>query len=207
MVIQPGTLSRLKPQPEVVQLEEEDILALEARFPDGVSSADILRIFQRLGMKLSEGTFRKYVQLGLLSRSKRIGMKGKHRGSIGLYPTSILRQIVAIKKMMAEGLTIEQLQKSWVRLRPRIEAIETDVSELIDDMAREVQGPHFEVQRREKLQGDLEEARVDAKELIQRLLDLEQEVSWSPDRAKQPLDSLDAEETEEGIGQPAGRFF
>jgi hypothetical protein len=38
------------------------------------------------GDKLTEPTFRKYVQLGLLPRSVRVGRKGKHRGSQGPLP-------------------------------------------------------------------------------------------------------------------------
>ena len=35
-------------------------------------------------MKFSEATLRKYVQLGLLPRSVRVGRKGKHQGSQGI---------------------------------------------------------------------------------------------------------------------------
>ena len=45
------------------------------------------------GVRLSEATFRKYVQAGLLPRSKRVGRKGKHRGSQGLYPVEAVRRI------------------------------------------------------------------------------------------------------------------
>ena len=208
MVIQPGTISRLKPQPEAAPHEEIDIQELEERYPDGVSSADILRVFRKCGVRLSEGTFRKYVQLGLLSRSKRIGKKGKHQGSIGLYPTSILRQILAIKRMMSEGLTIEQLQKSWLRFRPRIESIEADIAEFIEELEREMEGPHFETQRRERLADQIVETRREARDLIQRLLDLEQEVAWSPDREIQAKSADERDENVEEEGkQPAGRFF
>lgn len=202
MVMHPGMMSPLKAQPEVDVHDEQELQAMERRFGDGVSSAEILRFFQDRGMKLSEGTFRKYVQLGLLSRSKRVGKKGKHQGSKGLYPVGILRQILAIKRMMADGLTIEQLQMSWLRFRPRIDGVETDLTELLDDMAREVEGPRFDTQRRQHVVGEIEATRKDAQDLFRRLLLLEHEVAWSPDSAASETDWEEGEEE-----RPAGRFF
>lgn len=160
---------------------EEELLTLERRYPAGLSSAEILHLFQSRGERFSEATFRKYVQLGLLSRSRRVGRKGKHKGSRGIYPVSILRQVVAIKRMMAEGLTIEQIQQSWLRFRPRIEALETDLGELLEEMRREVARPRFETERRTRLEDDLRTARRDARELLKQLRSLEHEVSWSPE--------------------------
>ena len=48
--------------------------------------AQIVEAFTDAGVRLSEATFRKWVQLGLLPRSRRVGRKGKHQGSLGLYP-------------------------------------------------------------------------------------------------------------------------
>lgn len=189
----------LKPAPGRAAFGDAELAELEGRFADGISSADVLRLFQTRGVKLSEGTFRKYVQLGLLPRSRRVGKKGKHKGSKGLYPVSVVRQIVAIKQMMSDGLTIEQIQKSWLRFRPRIEAIETDLGDLLEEMRHETRGPHFDTQRRTHLEEELQAARGEARDLVQRLHHLEKEVSWSPDRA----------EVDEGWDeeQPAGRFY
>ena len=55
-------------------------------YPDGLSTQQIVELFAVEGERLSEATFRKYVQLGLLPRSVRVGRKGKHRGSQGRYP-------------------------------------------------------------------------------------------------------------------------
>ena len=200
MVMHPGSLPDLKPAPGTGVMREAELLELEKRYAEGISSAEVLRLFQDRGVKLSEGTFRKYVQLGLLPRSRRVGAKGKHKGSKGLYPVSVLRQIVAIKQMMSDGLTIEQIQKSWIRFRPRIEAIETDLGELLEEMRQELRGPHFDTRRREHLQDELKAARSEARDLVQRLHHLEQEVSWSPDKAEE----ADGWEDEE---QPAGRFY
>jgi hypothetical protein len=88
---------------------EEEIVEIESANPSGLSSGDIVDFFASRGMRFSEATFRKYVQLGLLPRSRRVGSKGKHKGSKGIYPTSTIRQIVEIKKMMALDYTIEEI--------------------------------------------------------------------------------------------------
>src|SRR5207244_8115785 len=65
---------------------------LELEYPQGISAAQIVDFFVPRGVKLAQATFRKYVQLGLLPRSRRVGEKGKHRGSRGLYPASADRK-------------------------------------------------------------------------------------------------------------------
>jgi len=199
MVMRSGPLPSLKPAPGAAAFGERELVELERLFADGISSAEVLRLFQDRGVKLSEGTFRKYVQLGLLPRSRRVGKKGKHKGSKGLYPASVLRQIVAIKQMMSDGLTIEQIQRSWLRFRPRIEAIETDLADVLDEMRQELAGPHFDTRRRSRLEEELQSARGEAEDLVRRLYHLEQEVAWSPERA----DEDEAWEEE----RPAGRFY
>ena len=62
-------------------LGPEEIEKIEKDFAAGVPARTILEIFQPKGVRLSEATFRKYVQAGLLPRSRRVGRKGKHRGS------------------------------------------------------------------------------------------------------------------------------
>ena len=75
---------------------------LERKYAAGLSSVEILDVFASHDVALSEATLRKYVQLGLLPRSVRVGRKGKHQGSQGVYPVSVIRQILRIKQMMAE---------------------------------------------------------------------------------------------------------
>lgn len=93
-------------------LSSQELKDLERKFADGVRSSDILSTFQRKNQRLSEATLRKYVQLGLLPRSTRVGTKGRHSGSIGMYPVSALRQINDIKKGLSEGATLESLTTS-----------------------------------------------------------------------------------------------
>ncbi|HEX8954310.1 MAG TPA: hypothetical protein VF945_20795, partial [Polyangia bacterium] len=95
-----------------------------------MSSAQVVEVFRARGVKLSEATFRKYVQLGLLPRSRRVGRKGKHQGSMGLYPSTVVRRVNAIKQMMAESYTIEEIQRSFLRFKDEIEAVERGLKQL-----------------------------------------------------------------------------
>src|SRR5246127_912454 len=102
-------------------LEDRELDEIERAWPDGMTSRQIVDVFETRGIRFSEATLRKYVQLGLLPRSVRVGRKGKHRGSCGLYPANVVRQIVRIKEMMADDLTIEQIQKEFLFVRGDIE--------------------------------------------------------------------------------------
>ncbi len=81
-------------------INEKAIAAIEAQSPQGLTSAELLELCERYGKPLSEASLRKYVQLGLLPRSVRVGEKGKHRGSKGIYPVRIVRLLVLIRELM-----------------------------------------------------------------------------------------------------------
>jgi hypothetical protein len=87
-------------------LREEEVRAVETTYPDGLTAVQIVDAFTSRGVKLSEASFRKYVQQGLLPRSKRVGRKGKHKGSLGVYPAKVVRRINAVKQHMLDGYTI-----------------------------------------------------------------------------------------------------
>ncbi len=105
-------------------LSESDLRRVERQRPDGLTSSEILRVFAEVGVPLSEATLRKYVQLGLLPRSVRVGRKGKHQGSQGIYPVSVVRQIWQIKQMMANDYTIEQIQREVLFMRSDLELLD-----------------------------------------------------------------------------------
>ena len=62
--------------------------------------------------------------LGLLPRSVRVGRKGKHQGSQGMYPVGVVRQIKRIKEMMASDFTIDEIQREFLFARSDIEETE-----------------------------------------------------------------------------------
>ena len=65
-------------------INEATLSRIEKQHAGGLTSAEILDVFASHDIPLSEATLRKYVQLGLLPRSVRVGRKGKHQGSQGL---------------------------------------------------------------------------------------------------------------------------
>jgi hypothetical protein len=150
-------------------LGERDLAAIERTYADGLTSAQVVELFQARGIKLSEATFRKYVQLGLLPRSRRVGRKGKHQGSMGLYPPTTVRRVNAIKRMMGESYTIEEIQRSFLRFKDEIESIERGLKDLFAGFERELAGPELERGKRRSLDRDVEAARKAADELIGRL--------------------------------------
>ena len=147
-------------------LKPEELKKIEKEFAAGVPARVIVEIFRPRGVRLSEATFRKYVQTGLLPRSRRVGRKGKHRGSQGLYPVEAVRRINVIKKMMAEGMTLEDIKHSFVFLKNHIDRIDRELSEILDGLATELtQRPGAE-SRKIKLQGELNSLRSRAGELV-----------------------------------------
>ena len=110
----------------VDRLDSSTLSRLENEHEAGLSSAEILAVLEQHGVKFSEATLRKYVQLGLLPRSVRVGRKGKHQGSQGMYPVSVVRQILRIKRDDGRELTIEQIQREFLFVRGDIEELELD---------------------------------------------------------------------------------
>jgi hypothetical protein len=164
-------------------LSDEALAEIEAAHHDGLTSAQIVEIFKSRTVKFSEATFRKYVQLGLLPRSRRVGRKGKHQGSLGLYPASTVRRINEVKRMMAESYTIEEIQRSFLRFRDEIEGIERGLEAVFEGFERELAGDAFEGARKQKLERELADTRKVATDLVGRLEVLERQVTSPLERA------------------------
>ena len=135
----------------------------------GVSAAAVLEMFRSRGVRLSEGTFRKYVQAGLLPRSRRVGSKGKHRGSRGLYPVAVIRRLNAIKAMMAEGMTLEEIRGSFLFLRGELDAVEAGLVEMAARLGRAVDETPLTPRQRERLQQELVRVRDASTRLTERI--------------------------------------
>lgn len=163
---------------ESLFLGEDDLLQIEKIYPDGLSSAQIIQIFQARGAKLSEPTFRKYVQLGLLPRCKRVGLKGKHRGSHGIYPCATVRRINQIKRLMSQGQTIEEIQKQSGNFRGQIDELESALDAIFSDFEKEILQPRFDYSQRKSLTKHLEEAKGSATHFMQKIVNLESQISW-----------------------------
>src|SRR5262245_39201339 len=149
-------------------IDAETLNQLEKAHGAGLSSAEILDVFARHEIALSEATLRKYVQLGLLPRSVRVGRKGKHQGSQGLYPVSVVRQILRIKQMMAESYTIEQIQKEFLFIRSEVEQLE----QLLDVIFRKLDDVLVERRREHSAKSvarEVSDARHISRDLMARL--------------------------------------
>jgi DNA-binding transcriptional MerR regulator len=153
-------------------IDENTLARIEMEHTSGLTSAEILDVFAAHAIPLSEATLRKYVQLGLLPRSVRVGRKGKHQGSQGLYPASVVRQILSIKRMMAASLTIEQIQREFLFMRSDLEALERTLDEIFGKLGRALEQrrnqDHAHVVTRQ-----VKDVRTLGRELLSRLVAIE----------------------------------
>jgi len=156
-----------------VQRIPDDVLdRIEREHAQGLSSAEILELFAAHGIKFSEATLRKYVQLGLLPRSVRVGRKGKHQGSQGMYPATVVRQIQRIKDMMAQDYTIEEIQREFLFVRGDIEELERAMAKVFDALKDAAKEQRSETSGR-AIANDLASAETLARELLAKLTMLE----------------------------------
>lgn len=163
-------------------LSDDELSKIEREHPEGLSSAQIVSILVRKGVSFTESTLRKYVQLGLLPRSRRVGMKGKHKGSQGLYPATVVRQVQRLKTMMATH-TIEEIQRDFLFIRGDVETLETSLEKIFAALSAAArprskgEGSRAidatEKQRSSHMQRDLAETRALAAELVAKLTALE----------------------------------
>lgn len=146
---------------------------IEKEHAEGIASVVILKLFEEHHLKFSEATLRKYVQLGLLPRSIRVGRKGKHTGSQGLYPATIVRQILVIKELMARNLTIEEIQQEVLFVRGDIEELERRLSKIFKTL-RDAAKKQISEPTRKSLGTEIGAAEQVAKDLMARLTHLEE---------------------------------
>ena len=146
--------------------------AIEQAHPSGMSVQQIVAACASMGEKLTEATFRKYVQLGLLPRSVRVGRKGKHQGSQGLYPASTVRQVQLIRRLMSQGFTIEEIQSRFLFVGGDIDALSKEIDRLMAQLERSQEGTADSLVRRE-----VEEARRLAASLVEKLRDVERRLT------------------------------
>lgn len=168
-------------------LHPQEIDRIEQDFPLGLSARKVVEIFQPKGVQLSEATFRKYVQAGLLPRSRRVGRKGKHRGSQGLYPVAVIRRINAIKKMMAEGSTLEDIRQSFVFFKNYIDAVERGLEEVLTGFAAQLKERPFAREQRKALKSQIEDLQKRSEELIRDLARVGSIVTARSQVAEEPL--------------------
>jgi DNA-binding transcriptional MerR regulator len=156
-------------------LDEDQLRAIETAFGDGLTAVQIVDAFTSRGIKFSEASVRKYVQQNLLPRSKRVGRKGKHKGSLGVYPAKTVRRINAVKQWMADGYTIEQIQGQVLLYTDLVEGVEENLDVLLDRLTLDAE--RFEPRQRDQLHKELGEVRRNGADLTKRLNDLARRVA------------------------------
>jgi DNA-binding transcriptional MerR regulator len=170
---------------DTVQRISDDVLdRIEREHAQGITSAEILDIFASHGVKFSEATLRKYVQLGLLPRSVRVGRKGKHQGSQGMYPAAVVRQIQRIKEMMAQDYTIEEIQREFLFVRGDIEELERTLSKIFETLKDAAKERRSETSGR-AINNDLVTAESLARELVAKLSMIEERLMAQARLSKQ----------------------
>lgn len=153
-------------------IDDAKLTEIEREHQQGFTSVEILDVLASHGVQLSEATLRKYVQLGLLPRSVRVGRKGKHQGSQGVYPVHVLRQILRIKRMMAESYTIEQIQREFLFIRNDVEQLEQALTRIFRKLDAVLKERKREANA-QAMQKDVGDARSLSKDLMARLVAIE----------------------------------
>ena len=171
----PGTSASAGAPVRAHLLKEEELRAIEGTYAEGITAVQIVDVFTSRGIKFSEASFRKYVQQGLLPRSKRVGRKGKHRGSMGVYPAKTIRRINSVKQLMADGYTIEEIQGQFLHYTDLVEGVAENLAEMWTRLAADV--ARLEPAQRKGLERELADTRRDGDRVVERLGELTRRVA------------------------------
>ncbi len=120
---------------------------LQATYREGIPARIVVGAYRDIGAAFTEATFRKYVQAGLLPKSWRVGRKGKHQGSRGLYPVEALGRVATIRSLMARGYTIEDLKDAFV-VRNHLDQFERELDRALEAIASASSATPKEQQKR-----------------------------------------------------------
>ena len=161
--------------PRTELLREDELRAIEAQYEPGLTAVQVVDVFTSRGIKFSEASFRKYVQLGLLPRSRRVGRKGKHKGSLGLYPAKTIRRINSVKQLMGDGYTIEQIHGQFLLFTDLAENVAENLAALwlrLDEACN-----YLDPASRHDSLKQLSAARRDGDRLVERIGELARKVA------------------------------
>lgn len=145
-------------------LSARQLSDIEKAHPDGLSSKEIIQVLDEHGEPLSEATLRKYVQLGLLPRSRRVGQKGKNRGSRGIYPVEVIRRVDEIRRAMSQGETLEELARAAQAVRAKLSSVRVALDETLEAAETDLSGRQLDKKGRAALRSELTTLKRDAKD-------------------------------------------
>jgi DNA-binding transcriptional MerR regulator len=161
---------------------EKELEAIERKYAEGMTAHEVVELFEVRDVNFSEATFRKWVQLGLLPRSKRVGRKGKHQGSRGLYPAVAVRRVNDIKRMMSQSFTVEEIAQSFLRFTDEIGAVDRGLRELMTGFLR-VAKAETDAARRKALNKELEDLQKLSTQIVERIERVERQLVAPLERA------------------------
>ena len=138
---------------------------IESAYRNGIPARVIIDTFREAGACLSEATFRKYVQVGLIPRSRRVGEKGRFRGSHGLYPVATLRLIDAIKRLLNEGHSLSEIKRSSLVIANHLTSLEKEFTEVLAALVRSSDGEP----NNRRIRREADSLRRDAQRLLVRI--------------------------------------
>jgi hypothetical protein len=176
MTLPRGQLRRHR-ESETRSWSDDEFEVIEQTHSDGMSVQQIVETFTARGARLTEATFRKYVQLGLLPRSVRVGRKGKHRGSQGLYPATAVRQIDHIRRLMHQGFTMQEIQKEFLFVRGDIDALSRQLKRVYEAIVVAVHEQQREAADDPGVSDALNDVRELGKGLVQKLEAIERRLT------------------------------
>ena len=137
--------------------------------PDGATCQAILEFFSAHKVAISEATFRRYVKLGLVPRSVRIGRKGKHRGSSGQYPVGTAAQVNEIRRLTHGDVTIDDLVNSHFLFQKEIATADRHLGGIFDAMAASIANASVSASERAALASEERALRKLARDLLKRM--------------------------------------
>ena len=151
---------------------DEELAEIEQEHPQGISSEDIVSFFTRKGVRFTESTLRKYVQLGLLPRSRRVAFRGNQRGSQGLYPAAVVRRIQRLKAMLA-SYSIDEIQREFLFVRADVEELEGTLERIFAALSNAAKKPVTGEGSPRVVMRELSDARSLAAELVAKVTSVE----------------------------------
>lgn len=164
-----------KKGPEV--FSDDELSRIEREHGEGLTSEQIVDLFTRRSLRFTEATLRKYVQLGLLPRSRRVAIAGAQRGSQGLYPATVVRRIQHLKQLLAH-YTIEEIQREFLFVRGDIEELSEALERVFSALASAAKPLSDTAKTHESaVLRELTEAKTLAAELMAKLSSVETRLS------------------------------
>lgn len=162
-------------------LTDTQLRQIEEAHAEGFSSSELVAAFLDRDVHFTEANLRRYVQLGLVPRSRRVSTSGRAQGSRGLYPLRALRRINQIKSLMGEQrYTLEEIQTRYLTFQDGMETVEESLEDLFERFEKKIleipEGSHAALLRRElaqvrRMSVDLSSALSQLEQVFQRVCD------------------------------------